>query len=660
MWRCLILFSLASFHVVANQQLPEGNTHTQDSLRHIIRFSDNDTLRAQAFLGLGRLSQISNPDRSIYFYQRSIDVSQMLLYGNSPLPIRRSAALSLAGAMNNLSLIYRSKGDVEKELEYSFGALRIKQQIGDESTIASSLYNISTSFLTLRDTNRSLDYLKRGIYFFQKSENEKGLAYSYFRMGKIEMSRRDTSTALSYYNKALEIETRLNDDYGKSSTLNALASYYASTGKLEQAFKMARDALRINQELDNKTGLLSALYNLGLIEMKRGNLVSASRYTSRGLNIASAIGYIREMEEGYELMAKIAEAQNDYEQAYTFYNQYRSVHDSLIQNQAKKDAVQKGIRDDFKAQAFYDAIARDKQLQIKQQQTENRRTLAWSTGIVLLMFLGMTLWVKSRLKIINQQKTIIEVQNTKIVEGVGYSTEILKSLLPDKRRLQKIFKDAFVVHRPTRIVMGDFHWSKKFENHQVIVCVDTQGKGVPGGFISTVGSLLLDKIIQEKMVDPAMVIRKLRMEFNAVITHEDFSEVDEMDVTVCVIYADERKVDFAGNRNGLIVISDGKGVRYPTEKAEEIVSRSGKANVYREEFTIGNADWLFLYSDGYVKQQGGKSGEEMGYARFIDMLRDCSLRSAAEDKSVVMNKLFDEWQSDNEQSDDAMIVGFQV
>ena len=78
-------------------------------------------------------------------------------------------------------------------------------------------------------------------------------------------------------------------------------------------------------------------------------------------------------------------------------------------------------------------------------------------------------------------------------------SEYSQAFLPDINKLKESFKDAFILFHPRDIVSGDFYWFDKLDDDKFIfVCADSTGHGVPGAFMSMIGSTLLQDIVTQK------------------------------------------------------------------------------------------------------------------------------------------------------------------
>ena len=94
-------------------------------------------------------------------------------------------------------------------------------------------------------------------------------------------------------------------------------------------------------------------------------------------------------------------------------------------------------------------------------------------------------------RVVMKQKDEIELQNIEITDSINYAKRIQSSILPDINKLKETFKDAFIFFHPRDIVSGDFYWFDKIDDDKfIIVCADSTGHGVPGAFMSMIGSTL--------------------------------------------------------------------------------------------------------------------------------------------------------------------------
>ena len=70
-------------------------------------------------------------------------------------------------------------------------------------------------------------------------------------------------------------------------------------------------------------------------------------------------------------------------------------------------------------------------------------------------------------------------------------------------------------------------------------------------------------------------------------------------------------------------------------------------------------DTIYLFSDGYADQFGGKHGKKLKYSKFKKYLASLSNYPLNERKEVLDRK-FDAWRGENEQIDDVLVLGFNI
>ncbi len=117
----------------------------------------------------------------------------------------------------------------------------------------------------------------------------------------------------------------------------------------------------------------------------------------------------------------------------------------------------------------------------------------------------------ARTSVVRKQKAEIELQNIEITDSINYAKRIQSSILPDLNKLKESFRDAFILFHPRDIVSGDFYWFDKLDDDKfILVCADSTGHGVPGAFMSMIGSTLLQDIIARKKISrPSEILTML-------------------------------------------------------------------------------------------------------------------------------------------------------
>ncbi|MGB3948106.1 MAG: SpoIIE family protein phosphatase, partial [Bacteroidia bacterium] len=226
--------------------------------------------------------------------------------------------------------------------------------------------------------------------------------------------------------------------------------------------------------------------------------------------------------------------------------------------------------------------------------------------------------------------------------------------------------NVFVFYEPKNIVSGDFYYFKQFENYSVLACVDCTGHGVPGGFMSTLGSLLLDKIVNNTTLKPSEILIQLNNEIIRILHQQAGGDLqDGMDLSVCLIDTKNRIIEYAGARNGIIIANNNDTKRYkanPLPVGGNYMKKgvSIERNFKTESISLNNNDWVFMYTDGFIEQIGGSENQPMNYEQFEKHLMNTTQLNTDEEKISLIKSELAIWSGNNEQTDDVLIIGFNL
>ena len=93
--------------------------------------------------------------------------------------------------------------------------------------------------------------------------------------------------------------------------------------------------------------------------------------------------------------------------------------------------------------------------------------------------------------------------------------------------VKKYFPSSFVLFKPKDIVSGDFYWFAQTDEGVVFVCADCTGHGVPGGFVSMIGSILIhESIVFHKQRDPATILKEIDINIKTVLHQKASTETN--------------------------------------------------------------------------------------------------------------------------------------
>lgn len=269
--------------------------------------------------------------------------------------------------------------------------------------------------------------------------------------------------------------------------------------------------------------------------------------------------------------------------------------------------------------------------------------------------------IEAQRDMVYKQKEQIEKTHNEISASIDYATRLQDSILPNTGLLRENFSDHLVFFRPKQKVSGDFYWWTEVENQVIITAADCTGHGVPGAFMSMLGVSLLREIVNKEFItQPGIILRRLRKEVIRSLDQkgEIGEQKDGMDMALVTINTDTLACEYAGANNPLYLIREGSLMEFkPDRMPVSYYHQMGRYTTH--EIELRGGDQLYLFSDGYADQFGGKERKKFKYSAFKKLLTDIWDRPMQEQKRILSETIL-EWQGDYEQIDDMVIVGLKI
>ncbi|MDD2196977.1 MAG: two-component regulator propeller domain-containing protein [Bacteroidales bacterium] len=267
---------------------------------------------------------------------------------------------------------------------------------------------------------------------------------------------------------------------------------------------------------------------------------------------------------------------------------------------------------------------------------------------------------------ITEQRNEIERQKIDITDSIMYAQRIQEAVLPTQHQIRDLFPEFFIVNKPKSIVSGDFYWATRIGRYRIVAVVDCTGHGVPGGFMSMLGVLMLNEVISLRgIVNPAEVLNQLREGIISVLHQKGESEdsTDGMDLSLCVIDDYDNTLVYSGANSAMIVYSPSKK---PTEALNEY--RSDRMpiahHLIMDPFTnqtikLEKGDMIYLYTDGIIDQFGGTQNKKFQPNNLRLFIHENKKLPMAE-QGKELEKVFYDWKGNTFQVDDVLVMGLKV
>jgi serine phosphatase RsbU (regulator of sigma subunit) len=282
---------------------------------------------------------------------------------------------------------------------------------------------------------------------------------------------------------------------------------------------------------------------------------------------------------------------------------------------------------------------------------------------------------------------MLEEKNKEITDSIFYSRRIQRSVLPAKEKVSKLLEKYFIFFRPKDIVSGDFYWAERsLDKAKIFFAVaDCTGHGVPGAMVSLIGTRALTSALRESGITKASeILDNVNESMIESFTDAETGAVikDGMDIALCSVdYSDASKVIFqyAGAQNSAWIVraeQDEDITVNGVVLAPNIVSHGYKLFEIKadkqpigyfetrvlfrnNEAALKKGDRVYLYSDGFADQFGGKKGKKFKYKTLKELILSMQNLPADQQYGIIRNAFYD-WKREFEQIDDVCIMGVEI
>jgi serine phosphatase RsbU (regulator of sigma subunit) len=278
--------------------------------------------------------------------------------------------------------------------------------------------------------------------------------------------------------------------------------------------------------------------------------------------------------------------------------------------------------------------------------------------------------IKSLFTLTPEIEEMIRIRNEKIEEAIrevessyNYAQHIQETYLPDDLYVRETLPDSFILFKPKDIVSGDFYFISRQGNFIIFAVADCTGHGIPGAMLSTLGYGILDEAVNEvKHTDPPDILHHLYSKIHRYLRNdtEGGGISDDMDIILCTLDTRTNTLTYSGVKNSLYCISRGELTEYPAQNQANENCEDGchfKSTVIH----LNDSDTLYLFSDGYPDQLGGKKHKRYQTSRLKSFLQNIQVCSMPEQSDKLYEEI-EKWREENDedQTDDILVMGIRI
>lgn len=258
----------------------------------------------------------------------------------------------------------------------------------------------------------------------------------------------------------------------------------------------------------------------------------------------------------------------------------------------------------------------------------------------------------------------IRNKNKAITSDIKYAQKIHSALFRSNEKISKILPEHFILFRPKEIIGGDFYWAENIGDERIFCAADCTGHGVPGALMSIIGQNLLKRAVHElQLTKPSEILDSLQEGIRKVLSqYEGSKSKDGMDLSLINYNSATGKLMFAGARNSAYLVRKGEITEIKADRMSIGGVAHARINKSRRfeniEIELQKNDMLYLMSDGYIDQIGGKRHRKFMRKRLKSVFLDMASKPADVQKET-LDRLFDDWRDEIQQMDDVLVAGIK-
>lgn len=618
---------------------------------------------------LGKINyNIKEQEQAVEYTQKSIKCFQSIESLND-----------LANSYNLLALIYNSIHQNSKGLEFLVKAVDIAEKSGNNKSLANIYVNIGNSFSKQGKYDKALEHHQKALEIAEEANYPKAISVALNNIGDIYITQQEYRLAKAFFTRSIEMD-KTPHKRSSSAAYNNIGEVYLKLEQPHLAQEYYQKSIEISTRNFDENGKAKSHINLGKMYFQMNNYSQSIKHLNKSLKIGNAINDIFILQDANEYLAKNYEAKFNYKKSYNYLKTFHAINDSIdqLRQQNKIDELQ--LKYDIKQkEKTIDALMKkrtiDKLKMLNDKNINTIYTFVIIGVIALLIFLFFAAYLlysrytesKRVNEKLTEQNTTIDDQRNKILGSINYAKRIQNSILISEDDIKHIIPKSFVFYEPRDIVSGDLYWIKRLDQKIVVAAIDCTGHGVPGAFLTLIANMLLKRIVEErKVTNPSEILTALDEGMISTLKQDQgtSSTSDGMDISICVIDETSRTIEYAGAMNPVFVVQS----HQLTALQPNIASIGGKAmrpgtnenktfKTHKISYTDDTS--IYMLSDGYVDQFGGPKNSKFNTNRFKEMILNNYQKDMSEQKEIVRKTLLD-WQGDQRQIDDILVIGLRL
>ncbi len=502
-----------------------------------------------------------------YFYRVIGKMDTAIKLGNEDLELstKLGSEKSIASAYCALGLVYWNQGNYSLALDHFFKSLKIDERIGNKRGIGVNTVDIGNIYANEGEYSKANDYYFKALAIDETVKDSIGLDILNQNIGECYASLKDYSNALAFFSKAMTISNLIHYNPGIAGGLNSVGNIYYSMGNYSKALDYFTKAETFSKDSQDKIIQAGNLGNIGKTFLKQKNYTDAEKYFLKAIVLADSIHYLEGISECNENLSNLYHQTGQWEKAYQAYTNYTAAKDSLYNIEKNKQITGNELNYAFEKKEAQVKAEQDRKDVVVKEEKKKQQIIIYAVSAILLLVLLLSGFILRKNRTIEEQKQKVvsaygelREKHKEIVDSITYAKRIQQALFKDEDYDTRLWPQHYILFKPRNVVSGDFYWRYEQDGYCYIAAVDCTGHGVPGAFLTMLGSAFLNEICSSSaLLTPAEILNQLRDKVvKELSSHGEVK--DGMDISLCRINTKNREVLWAGANTPLWYLHKGE------------------------------------------------------------------------------------------------------
>jgi serine phosphatase RsbU (regulator of sigma subunit) len=606
---------------------------------------------------------VDNYEVARVYYAKSLEMAKLTLD-------KRLIAKELTALGN----VYRMQDRNTIAMNLLFQATYLYKELNQLRDVAHNLSLIGDINRCINQPKDALKYLNEALAICIKNNYLKDEAFCYSSLGAVYQTQKKYTRALTNFNQGLKIAHTINDTSRIVDFEYSIGDLLTEQDRFGEALNYFNRAMELDKISKDKYNLALCLGGLGKVFLKQKEYKKAVDYGTQSYDLGKLITASGICADATDIIYSGYFGAGDYKNAFLFLKLKTELNDSTTNLIQVKQQTQLEFNFVNAFKEKQDSILRaEKQqqrdlIQAAKSRQQEALVIAGIVGVIIAILVIIVIFrfyqkEKDSKQIIKLQKAIVEGKNKEIMDSINYAQKIQQAIIPSHLEMSNLFPQHFVTLLPRDVVSGDFYWIGSKLNYVFVAVADCTGHGVPGGFMSMLGTALLNEIINEKEIyEPADILDLLKLKIiMALRQSENVNEAkDGMDIALCRIDKTTNELTFAGANNSMHLMRGSRLIELKGDKQPIGISHFNSTQQFiQQTITLLKDDLIYLFTDGYPDQFGGEIGKKFKYKQLEELLINIHDKDMHEQK-MILEKVHKDWKGNLEQVDDICILGIKI